>query len=132
MIRIRKILSYFDCQQASIRTLILSMGLLLVLFSSFVTPRVEQQQPAKASWLMPGATGMEKLAAFHDASGPNSDLHLTLRKQAKIKCIKKLQPGGVTAERSVETEHISTSFSAGFDTVERPAYYIFLFMYTLF
>ena len=132
MIPIRKFLSYFDCRQASNRTLILSLGLLLVLFSSFITPRVEQLQLTKAGWLVPGDSGMEKLASFQDASGPNSDLHLTIRKQAKVKCIKKMQPGGVAAERSVETVHISTSPGAGCDMVERPAYYIFLFRYTLF
>lgn len=132
MIPISEFLSYFNCRQASIRTLILSMGLLLVLFSSFVTPRVQDQQHVKAGWLLPSTTGMERLAEFRDASGPNSDLHLSIRKQTKVKCVKKLQPGSEAAEKAIETVHISTSPIAGFDTVKRPAYYVFLFRYTLF
>jgi hypothetical protein len=75
---------------------------------------------------------MERLAAWQDAHDPNSDLHLTTRKQTKVKFVKKLQPGGLAAERSVEAAIISNPPITGFDTVERPAYYIFLFRYTLF
>jgi hypothetical protein len=132
MIPVKNFLSYFNCQPASARTLILSLGMVLILCSSFIPAKLAHSQDVKAGWLIPSTTGMERLAAFHDAHDPNSDLHLTTRKQTKVKFVKKLQPGGLAAERSVETAITSNPPITGFDTVERPAYYIFLFRYTLF
>lgn len=132
MIPIRKILSYFNSRPASPRTLILSLGMVLILCSSSVPAKLTLSQDLRAGWLIPSTSGMERLAAWQDAHIPNSDLHLSNRKQAKVKCVKKLQPGGLAAERFVEIASISNPPITGFDTVERPAYYIFLFRYTLF
>lgn len=125
-------LSYFNCPQASIRTLFLTLGLLLVLCSSFIPAKYQQLRDVKPGWLTPSASGMEKLATYNDNADPNSDLHLHVRKQTKVKCAKKLSPNGLTADRSSDTEHVSTPVIAGFSKIERPAYYIFLFRYTLF
>lgn len=132
MIPVRKFLSNFNCQQATIRSLIFTMGLVLVLFSSFVPVKYPPAEGGKAAWLLPSTTGMEKLHVYKEAHDPNSDLHLSIRKQNKLKCVKKLTPNALAAERANSTEHVSYIPNSGFSTVERPAYYVFLFRYTLF
>lgn len=132
MIPVRKFLSYFNGREASIRSLILTLGLVLVLFSSFVPVKHSNPDAPKAAWLLPSTTGMEKLHAYKDARDPNSDLHLSSRKQAKVKCVKKLTPNALAAERAHSTEHIPNIPDSGFPGVKRPAYYVFLFRYTLF
>lgn len=133
MIPVHKILSYFNCRQAFIRSLMLSLGLVFVLLSSFV-PRNQSLEDtgAGAGWLTPSTSAMEKLCVYQDAGDPHSDLHLSVRKQTKVKCTKKLSPTTPASERPGDTDNPSAHPIAGFDSVKRPAYYIFLFRYTLF
>lgn len=132
MIPVRKFLSYFNAREATIRSLILMLGLVSVIFSSFVPGKYPDAEKPKAAWLLPSTTGMEKLHVYKDAHDPNSDLHLSSRKQNKVKCVKKLTPNALAAERAASTEHIPYVPDSGFPGVKRPAYYVFLFRYTLF
>lgn len=132
MIPVHKIFPYINSRKAFIRSLILSLGMVLVLLSSFVPQSRQSSSEIKAGWLTPSASGMENLGVYQDAGDPNSDLHLSCRKQTKVKCVKKLTPNTLAAERSADADDISSHPIAGFNAVKRPAYYIFLFRYTLF
>lgn len=133
MIPFHKFSSYFSCRQAFIRSLTVSLGLVFVLLSSFV-PRNSalNEWEMKAGRLTPAAAAMENLCVYQDAGDPNSDLHLSVRKQTKVKCAKKLSPTAPASERPADADNPSAHSIAGFDSVKRPAYYIFLFRYTLF
>jgi len=111
----------------------LSLGLVFVLLSSFV-PRNQalNDTEIRSGWLTPSSSAMEKLCVYQDAGDPNSDLHLSVRKQTKVKCAKKLSPVAPDSERLSDPDNPSAHSIAGFDSVKRPAYYIFLFRYTLF
>ena len=115
-------------------TLVVIAGLVLVLLCSFssVHRTAGYTRDIKPGYHLPSATGMERFAAYHDAGDPNGDLHLSTRKQTKVKCVKKLTPGGLQPERTDNRDDASFHPIAGFDSVKRPAYYIFLFRYTLF
>jgi hypothetical protein len=133
MIPFHKLSSYFNCRQAFIRSLILSLGLVFVLSSSFV-PRNQALNDIeiRSGWLTPSSSAMEKLCVYQDTGDPNADLHLSVRKQTKVKCAKKLSPVAPASERLSDPDNPSAHSIAGFDSVKRPAYYIFLFRYTLF
>ncbi|NML23508.1 hypothetical protein HHL16_21690 [Pseudoflavitalea sp. G-6-1-2] len=109
-------------------------GLVLILLCSFSSAHTSAQKAKNSlpGWLLPSATGAERFAAWQDAGDPNGDLHLSVRKQTKVKCVKKLTLNAMYADRSESRSAAVLHPIAGFDTVKRPAYYIFLFRYTLF
>ena len=120
-------------KQGSIRTSLFVLGLVFALFCSFVPRQVPPKNTEIGhGWLTPSATAMERLAVYQDANDPNNDLHLSVRKQTKVKCVKKVSQHALQGERAASDDDSSNHFIAGFASVKRPAYYIFLFRYTLF
>lgn len=127
-------ISYRIGAQNSSGTLVVIAGLVLVLLCSFSSAHTSAKKATNSTpgWLLPSATGAERFAAYQDAGDPNGDLHLSVRKQTKVKCVKKLTLNTMHADRQENGSAAALHPIAGFDTVKRPAYYIFLFRYTLF
>ncbi|AXY77913.1 hypothetical protein D3H65_29705 [Paraflavitalea soli] len=124
---------YLNWKYSSVRTQLCTLALLFVLFCSFTSVNLPQPQDIDhTDWLHHSTDATDQLALSHNGADPNNDLHLTARKQIKVKCIKKSSPNPFAAHRSTGTgdnDHLSI---AGLATVIRPAYYTFLFRYTLF
>jgi hypothetical protein len=78
------------------------------------------------------ATATDYLAESHLSANPNNDLHLTIRKQIKAKCVKKSSPQDSLAAKWTKVNKSHLGSLIGFDQGARPAYYSFLFRFTLF
>lgn len=122
---------YLNWKHSAVRTQLCTLGLLFVLFCSFTSVNLTQAGD-KAGWQHHSADATNYLTLSHNGADPNNDLHLTARKQIKVKCVKKSSPNPFEAHssfRAGDNVHLSI---AGLEAVTRPAYYIFLFRYTLF
>ncbi len=124
---------YLNWKDSSVRTQLCTLGLLFVLFCSFTSANLPRPQDIdQTDWQHHSADAADNLTLSHNGADPNNDLHLTARKQIKVKCVKKSSPNPLQAFRSSTAGGTDPLSIAGLVTVTRPAYYIFLFRYTLF
>ncbi|WP_315821245.1 hypothetical protein [Paraflavitalea speifideaquila] len=121
-------------KQVTVRTQLCILGLLFIVFCSFTTPQYQQALTGdQPGWSLHNATtATDYLAESHLASNPNNDLHLTVRKQIKVKCVKKSSPQDALAAKWTQVDNSLPFSPNGYDQGARPAYYSFLFRFTLF
>jgi|GEM_PF-1364635 len=122
---------YLNWKHSSVRTRLSTLGLLFVLCCGFTSANFPQPGD-KADWEHHSADASDHLTLSHNSPDPNSDLHLTARKQIKVKCVKKSSPDPLRAFRSSTAGGTDPLSITGLVSVTRPAYYIFLFRFTLF
>jgi hypothetical protein len=123
---------WLNWKRLTVRTRLCVLGLLFILFCSFTATQYQPLAATQTSWSRHSAPAADYLAESWLPSNPNNDLHFTVRNQIKVKSVKKFSPQDPQAGKLVQAANIHPFSLAGFDQGIRPAYYSFLFHYTLF
>jgi hypothetical protein len=128
----RKIKISLKGKQVTVHTRLCILGLLLILFCSFTATQYQPSATTQTSGSLHSVAAADYLAQSWLPSNPNNDLHVTVRNQIKVKSVKKSSPQDPLAAKLIQAGSMHLFSLAGFDQGARPAYYRFLFRYTLF
>lgn len=119
-------------KQVTVHTRLCILGLLFILFCNFTATQYQPSTATLTSESLHSVPAADYLAESWLPSSPNNDLHFTVRNQIKVKSVKKSSPQGPQTGKWVQAANIHHFSLAGFHQGARPAYYSFLFHYTLF
>lgn len=125
---------YSKLKQVAARIYVVVLGLFFALLSSFtVLPDGNSYTLFSDQHLPVGASdALEKTAGYQSGSEQNNELHLSVRSKSRARSVRQSLPKLASEDAAALAKEPGKTPETGFVAVGRPAYYVFLFRYTLF